>query len=150
MKIFKQKTVQTSNDYYEAYKAELSEEVQEKKLFTLSNFIKLEVLVIAVGFFILNQNSLSLELKKEALASNDLLPVSMQEYESVDKELVVTNDESYSKKIEIREDEIADVNSLEEDLVDNSELELLIKLLQSEMEENKKSSTNNKIIISQK
>jgi len=146
MKIFKKKTVQTSNDYYEAYKAELNGEIEKKSFLSLSNVIKLEVLVIAVGLFILNQNSLSLELKKKYVVENNVLPVSIQQ-NSQDNDLVV-------EKITIREDSQNDMLTTkvlnEEAFVNNSDIKLLIELLQSEMKEKRKSTSSNRIVISQK
>ena len=153
MKIFKKKTVQTSNDYYEAYKAELNGKIEKKSFFSLSNVLKLEVLVIAVGLFILNQNSLSLELKKMYVADNTVLPVSMQQ-DSRDNDLVVSLEDTHVEKITIREDsqnEMLTTKVLnEEAFVNNSDIKLLIELLQSEMEEKRKSTSSNRIVISQK
>jgi len=153
MKIFKKKTVQTSNDYYEAYKAELNREIEKKSFFSLSNVLKLEVLVIAVGLFILNQNSLSLELKKIYVAENSVLPVSMQQ-DSLDNDLVVELEDTYVEKITIREDTQNDMLRKkvlnEEAFVSNSDIKLLIELLKSEMEEKRKSTSSNRVIISQK
>ena len=153
MEIFKKKTVGTSNDYYEAYKAELNGKIEKKSFFSLSNVLKLEVLVIAVGLFILNQNSLSLELKKMYVADNTVLPVSMQQ-DSRDNDLVVELEDTYVEKITIREDSQNDMlttNVLnEEAFVNNSDIKLLIELLQSEMEEKRKSTSSNRVVISQK
>jgi len=153
MKIFKKKTVQTSNDYYEAYKAELNGKIEKKSFFSLSNVLKLEVLVVVVGFFILNQNSLSLELKKMYVAENSVLPVSMQQ-DSRDNDLVVELEDTYVEKITIREDSQNDMLTTKvlntELYVENSDIKLLIELLQSEMEEKRKSASANRIIISQK
>jgi len=150
MKIFKKNTVETSNDYYEAYKAELNGKVEKKSFFSLSNLLKLEVLIVAVGFFILNQNSLSLELKKMYVAENNILPVSMQK----DNDLVVSLEDTHVEKITIREDtqnEMLTTKVLnEEAFVNNRDIKLLIELLQSEMEEKEESSATNRVIISQK
>jgi len=150
MKIFKKNTVETSNDYYEAYKAELNGKVEKKSFFSLSNLLKLEVLIVAVGFFILNQNSLSLELKKMYVAENNMLPVSMQK----DNDLVVSLEDTHVEKITIREDtqnEMLTTKVLnEEAFVNNRDIKLLIELLQSEMEEKEESSATNRVIISQK
>lgn len=156
MKIFKKKTDNISNDLYEAYKAELSGNVETKSFFSLSNIIKLEVVVVALGLFMMNQNNLSLELKKENIAKNDVLPVSVQ-YASLDKDLVVTQeDETPIAKVKIREenkDELLAINVPDkETYTENTDMKLLIELLQSEVEEKLKSDAiaDNRIIISQK
>ena len=153
MEIFKKKTVGTSNDYYEAYKAELNGKIEKKSFFSLSNVLKLEVLVIAVGLFILNPNSLSLELKKMYVAENSVLPVSMQQ-DSQDNDLVVELEDTYVEKITIREDSQNDMLTTkvlnEEAFVNNRDIKLLIELLQSEMEEKRKSTSSNRVVISQK
>jgi hypothetical protein len=155
MKIFKKKTVETSNDYYEAYKAEISGKVEKKSFFSLRNILKLELLVVAVGFLILNQNSLSLELKKMYVAENDVLPVSMQ-YASLESDLVVEQEDTHFEKINIREENKNDLLSAKvfdkELYVENVDIKLLIELLRSEMIEKRKSESTsaNRIIISQK
>jgi len=148
MKIFNNKEEQTSNDYYEAYKAEIGIGVEENKLFSLNNFLKLEILAVAVGFFMLNYQTISSEFQ-QIIAGNDILPVSEQ-YANLDKELVVTQEDDVPEKVAIREDVVA-VDKIDKDsLVDNGDLQLLIELLKSEMKENEKSVSDNRIIISQK
>ena len=154
MKIFKKKTVNTSNDVYEAYKAELSRTIEKKSFFSVGNILKLEVLVVAVGFLIFNQNSVSLELKKMYTAGNDVLPVSMQ-YASLDRDLIVEQEDTSIEKIQIREENQNDTVTakvLDKELyVENENLKLLIELLQSEMKEKRETAlSTNRIIISQK
>ncbi len=153
MKIFKKKTAQTSNDYYEAYKAELSanSKVEKNRFFSLSKVFKFEVLVLALGLFILNQNGLSLELKKMYVAGNDILPVSMQSA-SLDNDLVVKLEDTYVETIKIREEnDMLTEKILDEELyVENDDIKLLIELLQAEMEEKRKLLSANRVIISQK
>jgi len=142
------KEEQTSNDYYEAYKAEIGIGVEENKLFSLNNFLKLEILAVAVGFFMLNYQTISSEFQ-QIIAGNDMLPVSEQ-YANLDKELVVTQEDDVPEKVAIREDVVAVDKIDKESLVDNGDLQLLIELLKSEMKENEKSVSDNRIIISQK
>jgi len=155
MKIFKKKTAQTSNDYYEAYKAELSGTVQIEKsnFFSLSKLFKLEVLVVALGLFVLNQNGFSVELKKMYVTGNDILPVSMQ-HDSRDNDLVVELEDTHVEKITIREDNQNDMLTekiLDTELyVENDDIKLLIELLQTEMKEKRDSDSANRVIISQK
>jgi hypothetical protein len=153
MNIFKKNTVETSDDYYEAYKAEMVGENEKKNFFSLSNILKLEVLVVAVGILILNQNSLSLEFKKTYVAGNNVLPVSIQQ-DSRDNDLIVALEDAYVEKIIIKEDNptaMLTEKVLDKELyVENSDIKLLIELLQSEMKENKQSKSSNRIIISQK
>ena len=148
MKIFKQKKTETSNDYYEAYKAELGGTVEKNKFFSFSNILKLEIIVIAFGLFIMNQNDLSLELKKMYVAENNVLPVSMQT-ESLDSDLVVQLEDVSLEKITIRED--ISTNKLEkETYVENADIKLLIQLLEYEMQEKQESVVANRIVLSQK
>lgn len=155
MKIFKKKTAQTSNDYYEAYKAELSgnSKVEKNRFFSLSKVFKLEVFVLALGLFIMNQNDLSLELKKMYVAGNDILPVSMQST-SLDNDLVVELEDTYVEAINIREDNENDMLTEKvldaETYVENEDIKLLIELLQTEMQEKRESDSANRIVISQK
>ena len=148
MKIFKKKTVQTSNEYYEAYKAELSGRVEKSKFFSLNNFLKLEILVVAAGFFIMSQNDLSLEFKNMYVAGNDILPISMQT-ENLDSDLVVKLAEVPLEKITIRED-IATNKLDEKTYVENEDIKLLIQLLEYEMQEKQESVLANRIVLSQK
>ena len=142
------KEEQTSNDYYEAYKAEIGIGVEENKLFSLNNFLKLEILAVAVGFFMLNYQTISSEFQ-QIVAGKEMLPVSEQ-YVNLDKELVVTQEDDVPEKVAIREDVVAVDKIDKENLVDNGDLQLLIELLKSEMKENEKSVSDNRIIISQK
>jgi len=148
MIIFNKNIEQTSNDYYEAYKAELVIEEKENKLFSLNNFLKLEILAVAIGFIILNQQTLTSKIEHVA-GGKDMLPVSEQ-YANLDKELVVTQEDDASEKVAIREDEVAVEKTDKEAFVDNSDLQLLIELLKSEMKESEKAASDNRIIISQK
>ena len=147
MKIFNNKKEQTSNDYYDAYKAEISSEREEKKFFSLNNFLKLEILAVAAGFFMMNQQTLTSEYQ-QLMAGNENLPVSEQ-YANLDKELVVTQEDEIAEKVAIREDVVAVDKTDKEMLVDNSDLKLLIELLKSEMKDSEQTSSNNRIIISQ-
>ena len=148
MKIFKQKKTETSNDYYEAYKAELGGRVEKNKFFSFANILKLEIIVIAFGLFIMNQNDLSLELKKMYVAGNNVLPVSMQT-ESLDSDLVVQLEDVSLEKITIRED--ISTNKLEkETYVENADIKLLLQLLEYEMQEKQESVVANRIVLSQK
>ena len=156
MKIFNNQKEQISNDYYEAYKAEIGVkergiEAEKSSLFTLNNFLKLEILAVAIGFIVLNQNSLTSKYKKMYTAENNSLPVSMQSA-SLDEELVVTlEDDETPEKIAIREENVATAESSDkETLVDNRDLKLLIELLKNEMKENEETIAANRIIISQK
>ena len=146
--IFNKNIEQTSNDYYEAYKAELVLEEEENKLFSLNNFLKLEILAVAVGLFMMNQQTLTSQFQ-EVAAGKNILPVSEQ-YANLDKELVVTQEDDVLAKVAIREEDVAAVTTSEKEaLVDNSDLQLLIELLKSEMKESEQTSSNNRIIISQ-
>jgi len=148
MKLFNTKKEQTSNDYYEAYKAEIGAAKEEKKFFSLNNFLKLEILAVAAGFLMMNQQSLTSEYK-QLMAGDDSLPVSEQ-YANLDKELVVTQEEDdIPVQVAIREDVVMEDSADKDALVDNSDLKLLIELLKSEMKESEKATSNNRIIISQ-
>jgi len=149
MKIFNNKVEQTSNDYYDAYKAELGLGMEDNKFLTLKNFLKLEVLVVAVGFIMMNQNSLTSEFKKFT-SGNDSLPVSMQ-YAALDEELVVTQEDDVNlEKISIREDDTVETNTLDEEaFVNNTDIKLLLELLKTKMKEKEESTSSNRIIISQ-
>jgi len=73
MKIFNNKNEQTSNDYYEAYKAEIGAVAEENRFFSLNNFLKLEILAVAAGFFMLNQQTLMTEYQ-QLMVGKDMLP----------------------------------------------------------------------------
>lgn len=159
MTIFSRKKEPISNDFYEAYKEEIGikdrREVEREKnrFLTLNNILKLEIVAVAIGFFILNQESLTSEFKKISMASDDSLPVSIQqEYTALDKELVVTEeeDEANFDKIAISEEPVAKEPSEKEAIVDNEDLKLLIELLKAEMKANEEAAAANRIIISQK
>jgi len=136
MRLFRKEKI--SNDYYEAYKVELgiNKEVEENKFFSLDNFLKLELIAVAIGFIILNQDSILLKLKKIYTADSSNLPISRQ-YASLDEELVVREESSLNlEKIEIREDDIvADDISDDEIFVNNRDIQLLLELLKTEIQD---------------
>jgi len=138
MKLFNKQKEKTSNDYYEAYKAELgiNKEVEENRFFSLNNFLKLELVAVAIGFIIINQDSIILELKKIHTAESSNLPISMQ-YASLDEDLVVTEESSPNlEKIEIREDNIIADDVLDDEVfVNNRDIQVLLELLKTEIQD---------------
>jgi len=138
MKLFNKQKEKTSNDYYEAYKAELgiNKEVEENRFFSLNNFLKLELVAVAIGFITLNQESLISELKKMHIANSNNLPVSMQ-YASLDEDLVVTQEDSQKlEKIEIREDDVVADDVLDDEIfVNNRDIQVLLELLKTEIQD---------------
>jgi len=156
MKLFNKPKEKTSNEYYDAYKAEIGikeagEEIEKNGLFSLKNLFKLEILAILIGFILLNQSSLTSKLTKMYVANEDSLPVSMQ-YDDLDKELIVTQeDDTDLNTIAIREERIVPTKSSDkEDFADNGDLDQLIELLRSEVKEDEQSEADHRIIISQK
>ncbi len=148
MKIFKKKTVETSNDLYEAYKAEISGQTEKKSFFSLNNVLKLEVLLLTVGFLVLDQNNLSLELNKMGLAKNETLPVSVQ-CATLEKDLIVQPEDTHQEEVQIREEISMDIAD-ETTYVGNSDIKLLIELLEAEVKANKEKMLRKRIILSQK
>jgi len=156
MTLFNNQKEPISNDFYEAYKEEIGAkkrgvEREKNRFFTLNNFLKLEIVAVAVGFFFLNQESLLTEFKKISMASDNSLPVSIQK-ETFDKELVVTEEEDDANldKIAISEERMVEERLDKEELVNNEDLKLLIELLKVEMKEKEESLAANRLIISQK
>jgi len=158
MTIFNNQKEPISNDFYEAYKEEIGAkkrgiEREKNRFFTLNNFLKLEIVAVAVGFFLLNQESLTSEFKKISMASDDSLPVSIQQNSALDKELVVTEEEDDATldKIAISEERMVEEQRLDKEaLAENEDLKLLIELLKVEMKEKEEASAANRLVISQK
>ena len=57
MNIFRKKSNDTSNDYYNAYKAELGRAEEKKGFFSLNTIIKLETAVITAGLIFMGYNN---------------------------------------------------------------------------------------------
>ena len=137
MSIFKKVTTETSNDYYEAYKAQLETKKEKKELFSFANILKVEIAAIALGFFLMHQNHISVEFKSAPMAMNDSLPMSVQANNS-DKDLVVTFEENEKvAQLDIREDDLEKELNVElasnDGYAQSSDIDELINSLKAEV-----------------
>lgn len=153
MSFFKKENIETSNKYYEAYKAEILTNQTEKENETLNNFLKIEVIIIVAALFVMNYNHITLTSKtnNDTLAMNTpALPVSVQ---SNDDDLIVDFEEEKNIELTIREEksENSDETIASNHVTNtNEEIKLLIASLQSELEDTNPTTATNRIIISQK
>jgi len=149
MSIFKKVTTETSNDYYEAYKAQLEIKKEKKKFFSFANILKIEIAVIALGFFLMHQNHISVEFKSEPMAMNESLPMSVQANNS-DNDLVVTFEENQEvAQLDIHEDNVKEETNVALASTDvytkSSEIDSLISSLQAELNH----ETSERVVLSQ-
>lgn len=149
MSIFKKVTTETSNDYYEAYKAQLETKKEKKEFFSFANILKIEIAVIALGFFLMHQNHISVEFKSEPMAMNESLPMSVQANNS-DNDLVVTFEENQEvSQLEIHEDNVKEETNVALPstavYTKSSEIDSLISSLQAELND----ETSERVVLSQ-
>jgi len=103
---------------------------------------------------LINSNKEKIIFLADVMISGSQTKKAFENYylaESLDKELVVMlEDDTNLDEIAIREDNVVTEDSLDKEaLVDNADLELLIKLLKNEMKEGEPDESSNRIIISQ-
>ena len=164
MNIFRKKNKDTSNDYYNAYKAKLGRAEEKKGLFSLNTIIKIETAIITAGLIFMGYNNFfsdfsknfSLEFNKNAFISQSILPESYQS-ENRDSELILQLEKSETDTIiplKIQEERLnvhKKVHRLAENLdMDFADLSLIVEIIKSEMT-TKHSTTNqeDKIMIGQ-
>jgi len=163
MNIFRKKSNDTSNDYYNAYKAELGRAEEKKGFFSLNTIIKLETAVITAGLIFMGYNNFftdlsknfSLEFNKNAFISQSMLPKSYQ-FENTDSELILQLEESETDTItpvKIKEEKLdvhRNVQMLAKNLdMDFADLSLIVEIIKSEMTTKSTSNQEDKIIIGQ-
>jgi len=163
MNIFRKNSNDTSNDYYNAYKAELGAVEEKKGFLSLSTIIKVETAIITAGilfmgynnFFSDFSNKFSLEFNKNAFISQSILPVSYQ-FDNADSELIIQLQESEADTItpvKIKEEEQNihnNVKMLAKNLdIDFSELSLIVEIIKSEMNPKITPKQEDKILIGQ-
>ena len=164
MNIFRKKSNDTSNDYYNAYKAELGRVEEKKGFFSLNTIIKMETAVITAGLIFMGYNNFftdlskyfSLEFNKNAFISQSTLS-STHPLNSMDSELIIQLQESETDTIipvKIKEEKqnvySNDVKILAKKLDMNfDELSLIVEVIKSEMSPKITSKHEDKIIIGQ-
>ncbi len=163
MNIFRRETNDTSNDYYNAYKAELGIVEKKEGFFSLSTIIKLETIVITAGLLFMGYNNFfsdfsknfSLEFNKNAFISESILPVSYQ-FDNEDSELIMQLQESETDTIapvKIKEEKPNihnNVQMLAKKLdINFADLSLIVEIIKSEMSPKTTSIQEDKIIIGQ-
>ena len=151
MSLLKKRKIETSNDYYEAYKAEIGRASEKKRFFSFGNILTVEIAALALGLFLMNQNNISFELKSNTVANNSFLPVSVQSH---NQDLVVQLEEEVNMPIlEIREDDFQEALDSEFDTNDvyaqNEAMKLLIESLKLEIKNKPELHASNRAIISQ-
>jgi len=163
MNIFRKKSNDTSNDYYNAYKAELGRVEKREGFFSLNTIIKMETAVITAGLIFMGYNNFfsdlsknfTIEFNKNAFISQSILPASYQ-FESRDSELILQLQESEIDTIapvEIKEENSnihGNIQMLAKNLdMDSADLSLIVEIIKSEMSSKITSKQEDKIIIGQ-
>jgi len=163
MNIFRKKSNDTSNDYYNAYKAELGAVEEKKKFLSLSTIIKVETAIITAGLLFMGYNNFfsdfsknfSLEFNKNAFMSKSILPVSYQ-FDNADSELIIQLKESEADTIvpvKIKEEKQNIPNSVQmlaKKLdMDFYDLSLIVEIIKSEMNPKNTPKQEDKILIGQ-
>ena len=155
MSFFKKAKTQTSNDYYDAYKAEaLGIKSERKGLFSLNNIIKMEFVALTAGLLFMGNNhffeNISIKLDKNSFISKSLLPTSSN-FDSEDTELMVQLEQHDAEPIEIKEESSMGIlTTLSQKSGYNSEdLNLIIELIKSQVDTSIETVKEDSIIISQ-
>ena len=163
MNIFRKKSNDTSNDYYNAYKAELGRVEKREGFFSLNTIINMETAVITAGLIFMGYNNFfsdlsknfTIEFNKNAFISQSILPASYQ-FESRDSELILQLQESEIDTIapvEIKEENSnihGNIQMLAKNLdMDSADLSLIVEIIKSEMSSKITSKQEDKIIIGQ-
>jgi len=163
MNMFRKKNNDISNDYYNAYKAELGRVEKKKGFFSLNTIIKMETAIITAGLIFMGYNNFfsdlsknfTIEFNKNAFISQSILPASHQ-FESRDSELILQLQESEIDTIapvEIKEEKVniyGNIEMLAKNLeMDSSDLSLIVEIIKSEMRPTIISKQEDKIIIGQ-
>jgi len=163
MNIFRKKSNDTSNDYYNAYKAELGAVEEKKSFLSLSTIIKVETAIITAGLLFMGYNNFfsdfsknfSLEFNKNAFMSKSILPVSYQ-FDNEDSELIMQLKESEADTIapvKIKEEKQNIHNSVQilaKKLdIDFYDLSLIVEIIKSEMNPKITPKKEDKILIGQ-
>ncbi len=163
MNIFRKKSNDTSNDYYNAYKAELGRVEKKEGFFSLNTIIKLETAVITAGLIFMGYNNFftdlsknfSLEFNKNAFISQSVLSESYQ-FDNSDSELMLQLEESETDTltpVKIKEERLNvqnNVQMLAKNLdMDFADLSLIVEIIKSEMTTKNSTTQEDKIIIGQ-
>jgi hypothetical protein len=163
MNIFRKESNDTSNDYYNAYKAELGRVEEKKGFFSLNTIIKMETAIITAGLIFMGYNNFftdlsknfSLEFNKNAFISQSILPKSYQ-FDNSDSELIIQLEESETDTltpVKIKEERLNiqnNVQMLAKNLdMDFADLSLIVEIIKSEMSPKITSKQEDKIIIGQ-
>lgn len=159
MTIFKEKDLnQVSDDYYNAYKAELEQSEKKGVMLSLNNIIKFEFFTLIAGFIFLSYNNFfnqfSIEFQenfftsnvmfsqKSSLAHTDSLLLEQLKLAEVDRIIPVKiKEEKPIKK------EVAMIpNKLN---INSTDMTLLVEIIKSQLAEPATSIEEDSIIISQ-
>jgi len=152
----------TSNDYYNAYKAELGAVEEKRGFLSLSTIIKVETIIITAGLLFMGYNNFfsdfsknfSFEFNKNAFFSESTLPVSYQ-LENGDSDLIIQLQESEADTIvpvKIKEEKNinSDLQMLTKNLdIDFADLSLIIEVIKSNMNAKTTYKKEDKILIGQ-
>ena len=164
MKIFKKEDFnQLSNNYYNAYKANLEKKETKSKFLSLNNIIKLEffTLVAGLAFMSFNHffNHFSIEVKGDFFASSSMLLTQSNTFDREDASLMLELQDfevDTLTNIEIKEENF-DQSLVEEQVailseklnISSTDMTLLVEIIKSQMHEPLKTVKEDKIIISQ-
>ena len=164
MNIFRKKSNEPSNDYYNAYKEELMTVKKKEGFFSLNTIIKIETTILISGlifmgysnFFTDFSKNFSLEFNKNSLISQSILSSSSDKMESKDSELIIQLEESETDTIlpinikEEKQNVYSKVEMLAKKLKMNSDdLSLIVEVIKSEMSPKIISKHEDKIMIGQ-
>ena len=159
MTIFKKRDVnQVSDDYYNAYKAELEQREEKGMMLSLNNIIKFEFFTLVAGLVFMSYNNFfnnfSIELEGNFLTSNVMLSqnsISNNTDSLLVEQLKLAEIDSIMP-IEIKEEKFVEkqVAILSKKLnINSTDMILLVEIIKSQLAKPSTSREEDSIIISQ-
>jgi len=159
MNIFKKRNlIQTSDDYYNAYKADLEKKEELGSFYSLNNIIKFEFFTLVAGLMFMSYNNFftnfSIEFQNDFSTSNISLAKST---------ILNQRDELLIEQLKLAEvDTIAPIKIKEEDVVEeqvailskklninSTDMSLLVEIIKSQLIKPTQGTKEDKVILTQ-
>ena len=161
MSIFKKRDLnQTSDDYYNAYKADLEKREESGSFYSLNNIIKFEFFTLVAGLIFMSYNNFftnfSIEFQNNFSTSNIMLSkntvLNHNDSDSLLVEQLKLAEVDTLTPIEIKQDDTVEqhVAILSKKLnINSTDMTLLVEIIKSQLTQPSKAIEEDKIIISQ-
>jgi len=158
MNIFKNRNLETSDDYYYAYKADLEKREESKKIYSLNNIIKFEFFTLVAGLLFMSYNNFfsnfSIEFHENFSSQNMMLfqERALNDTDSLLEEQLKLAEVDTIIPIEIKEEDVVEeqVAILSKKLnINTTDMTLLVEIIKSQLNKPSKVEKEDKVILSQ-